>query len=48
MLAALGAGFYPTLKAAAGAMASPVERLEPAMDEVTRSARLIGWGSALG
>jgi glycerol kinase len=48
MLAAVGAGIYPDLAAAASAMRGPVTHFEPAMDEGERSRRLAGWKEALG
>ncbi|MBS0255511.1 MAG: glycerol kinase [Proteobacteria bacterium] len=46
MLAALGAGFYPSL-AEAAAMLPEVRRFTPAMDGATRTARLAAWQAAL-
>ena len=46
MLAAVGAGLYPSL-AAAKAMLPPVDRFSPAMDAATRDARLSAWQGAL-
>ena len=46
MLAAVGAGLYPTL-AAAKAMLPASERFEPAMADEVRNARLAAWDDAL-
>ena len=46
MLAAVGCGLYPTLEAAK-AMLPAVQRFSPAMDDVTRTARLAAWQAAL-
>jgi len=47
MLAATGAGLYPTLAEAAKAMRGDVERFEPTMTAETRAARLAAWDTAL-
>ena len=47
MLAAVGAGIYPNLEAAAGKMRGAVTRFEPAMESPEREARLAGWHKAL-
>ncbi len=47
MLAAVGAGLYPDLGAAA-AMRGSAERIMPAMERDVRNARLAGWASAIG
>jgi glycerol kinase len=46
MLAAVGAGLYPTLEAAT-AMRGGVTRFQPAMPDTDRQTRLSGWGDAL-
>lgn len=46
MLAAVGAGVYPSL-AAAATMRGSAQRFSPAMAESVRSARLDGWADAL-
>ena len=46
MLAAVGAGLYPTLEAA-GAMLPVVERFDPEMGDATRDARLTAWHATL-
>lgn len=43
MLAALGSGIFPSLPAAAEAIASPVTRFAPAMADAERAVRLAGW-----
>ena len=48
MLAAVGAGIYPDLEAAAEAMRGAVTHFEPAMDDAERARRLEGWKQALG
>jgi glycerol kinase len=47
MLAATGAGFYPSLDAAAQAMRGQLARFDPAMDDSVRDARLGAWKKAL-
>ena len=47
MLAAVGSGIHPGLKAAAAAMRGEVTRFEPRMSESDRQRRLEGWKSAL-
>ena len=47
MLAAVGAGVYPDLGAAAEAMRGPVTRFEPGMDDSERARRMVGWNDAL-
>ncbi|MBU6267689.1 MAG: glycerol kinase [Sphingomonadales bacterium] len=47
LLAAVGAGLYPDLTAAAAAMIPAVTRFEPAMAAGVRAARLAGWRAAL-
>ena len=47
MLAGVGAGLFPTLDAAAGAMRGSVRHFEPAMDAATRTQRLTAWKRAL-
>lgn len=47
MLAAVGAGLYPDLKAATKAMGGEVTRFEPQMSTSDRQRRLDGWKSAL-
>ena len=47
LLAAVGAGLYPTLEAAS-AMLPATEAFTPAMDAATREARLTAWTKALG
>ena len=47
MLAAHGAGLYPSLEAAVEAMQGPSRRFDPAMDSAARTARLAGWRAAL-
>jgi glycerol kinase len=47
MLAAVGAGIYSDLEAAASAMRGDVSHFEPAMDEPERARRLEGWKAAL-
>ena len=47
LLAAVGAGLYPSLEAAS-AMLPATERFTPAMDAATRDARLAAWKKALG
>jgi glycerol kinase len=47
MLAATGAGLYPSLAAAAKAMRGTATRFTPALDDQTRQTRLAGWQSAL-
>jgi glycerol kinase len=47
MLAATGAGLFPTLTDAARAMAGQRQRFDPAMNEAVRSARLSAWEKAL-
>ena len=47
MLAALGAGLFPTLAAATAAMRQPGERFEPAMDAATRAADSAAWDHAV-
>lgn len=47
MLAATGAGLYPDLEAAAGAMRGELSSFHPAMDDSVRQARLAGWKKAL-
>lgn len=46
MLAAVGAGIYPTLEAAT-VMRGGVTRFQPAMPDTDRQTRLSGWGDAL-
>lgn len=46
MLAAVGAGIYPSLEAAT-AMRGGVTRFQPAMPDIDRQTRLNGWGDAL-
>ena len=48
MLAAVGAGIYPDLDAASGAMRGAVIQFEPAMTDDERQRRLAGWREALG
>ena len=48
MLAAVGAGIYPDLEAAAAAMRGAVTRFVPKMDGAERERRLTGWKEALG
>jgi glycerol kinase len=43
MLAAVGAGLFPSLESAAEAMLPTMERFEPAIDAPARSARLDRW-----
>jgi glycerol kinase len=47
MLAAVGAGIYPDLEAAAQAMGGEVTRFEPQMSASDRQRRLDGWKAAL-
>lgn len=47
MLAAIGAGIYPNLEAAATAMGGEVTRFEPQMSTDERKRRLEGWREAL-
>ena len=47
MLAAVGAGLFPSLPDAAAAMRGAVRRFEPAMDGGVRDARLARWRRAL-
>jgi glycerol kinase len=47
MLAAAGAGLYPDLASAAGAMRGTATRFTPALDAEKRKTRLAGWQSAL-
>lgn len=47
MLAASGAGLYPSLDAAAQVMRGQLARFEPQMDESVRAARLAAWKKAL-
>ncbi len=47
MLAALGAGLFPTLDAAVAAMRQPGERFEPAMDAPARDADTAAWDHAV-
>jgi glycerol kinase len=47
MLAAVGAGLFPDLGAAADAMAGPVSHFTPHLAAGTRQARLSGWSGAL-
>ena len=47
MLAAVGAGIYPDLQAAADAMRGEVAHFEPAMGNDERNRRLAGWKEAL-
>ena len=47
MLAALGAGCFTSLEAAAGAMRGQSQRFTPQLDEATREARLAAWRKAL-
>jgi len=47
LLAAVGAGLYPCLGAAAHAMLPPVSRFEPAMAREIQLARLSAWRAAL-
>jgi glycerol kinase len=47
MLAAVGAGIHPDLKAAAGAMRGDVTHFEPSMGAGDRKQRLAGWKEAL-
>ena len=47
MLAAVGAGIYPSLEGAAAAMGGEVTRFEPRMTAVDREHRLGGWREAL-
>ena len=47
MLAAVGSGIYPDLRAAAGAMGGEVTRFEPRMGPGERNVRLAGWKEAL-
>jgi glycerol kinase len=48
MLAAVGAGTYPDLSAAAQSMGGEVTRFEPKMSPSDRQCRLDGWKLALG
>jgi glycerol kinase len=47
MLAAVGAGIYPDLQAAADVMRGQVTRFDPAMSASKREQRLEGWKAAL-
>lgn len=47
MLAAVGAGIYPDLAAAAATMVVQIERFEPIADERRRAARLADWDRAV-
>jgi glycerol kinase len=47
MLAAVGAGIYPDLQAAAEAMRGDVTHFEPSMGTAEREHRLAGWKEAL-
>jgi glycerol kinase len=47
MLASVGAGIYPDLKAAAQSMGGEVTRFEPQMSASDRQQRLNGWKAAL-
>jgi glycerol kinase len=47
LLAAVGAGLYPSLEAAS-TMLPATEAFTPAMDTATRDARLAAWAKALG
>ena len=47
MLAAVGAGIYADLEAAADAMRGPVTMFEPRMEAGERERRLEGWKEAL-
>ena len=47
MLAAAGAGFYPSLRATAEAMGSAGRRFKPAVSAEVRAARLQRWSKAL-
>jgi glycerol kinase len=47
MLAAVGAGLFPDLRAAADAMIGPVERFDPHLESAVRATRLAGWRHAL-
>jgi glycerol kinase len=47
MLAAVGAGVYPTLEAASAAMRGPLTQFKPKMGDRERSRRLDGWKEAL-
>lgn len=47
MLAAAGAGLYPSLGAAVAAMCGASDTFRPAMDDATRAARLANWQTAL-
>lgn len=47
MLAAVGAGLYPSLPDAAGAMRGPASRFTPMLDEERRQQRLTGWAAAV-
>ena len=47
MLAATGAGLYPDLESAAGAMRGKLSSFTPAMEDSVRQARLADWKKAL-
>jgi glycerol kinase len=47
MLAAVGAGLYPSLEAAAAAMIGPQKRFAPAMPAEARDRRIAAWNQAL-
>jgi glycerol kinase len=47
MLAATGAGLYPSLAEATQAMRGKLHRFEPQMDEDVRSERIARWQKAL-
>ena len=47
MLAAVGAGIYPSLEDAAQAMIGETSSFTPQMDEPTRAARKAGWQAAI-
>src|SRR4030095_14773929 len=47
VLAAVGAGIYPSLKVAAAAMSGEVTRFKPNMGEAERNRRLSGWRDAM-
>ncbi len=47
MLAAAGAGLYPSLADAAAAMRGTATRFTPSIDDAMRKTRLAGWQSAL-
>ena len=47
MLAAVGAGLYPSLDAAAKAMIGPARRFQPRMGDDERARRIAEWNAAL-